>query len=1627
MLLLSSILIRVGEALNPGPASPSDVLPKLPGITLGAINPTGILRKASTFSDLPTREHSIWGICETHLTNTGISKFQAELACQSGGLKFYPGAPAPFRCTASSSISGTHTGTGFVTSQPSRRLQATWPQDQWQTARFNMQTFLHNNAWIHGAIVYGYSFNPLSPKTKEQTDQLLSLATDRIVMQLTGYRFIMGDFNQEEDLPQMTLWRRLGWKEVQDIYEEMTGHPVQCTCKQSTRKDHLWISPELQPYLQRVEVLNHFFPDHAVLCAHFSPFGEHDFRYHWRKPKTIDWDAVPALPELGFELDFSLPPDEACQCLAIEFEKRINDALLTKGSTGLHPSQLGRCQTFKPHKMPVHSKPLKPSRPGSIQPQFYGLSLQHQRWFTQLRRLESLLRLKHAPWSQGQLQHAYREWRAILKAPGFHKGFSTWWSQLPRKFDHSPEVLPWDLPTDSQLGGILLTVSHEVRAFERTLQHELKLKAVNNRAQNPNKVFKDFAKPAASPIQLLDYSKKATVIAVNHDEHALILDSCPEFQDGALFGPNGSFTPFIFSHDTLWVDPADLLPVGAIVSQPKLIGNLDKIFQTFGSEWQARWDKHLNLPEDFWEPLHEFIELALPDLDQMVLPEITYDCWIRCLKQKKSRAAPGPDGLTRKDLLHLPKDLTLQVLKFLSRIESGASQWPSQWTTGFIHCLEKKTHAATVSDFRPISVFSLIYRTWSSIRAKQLLEFLKPLVPHSCCGNIPSKSAAHVWHSLQTVIEESFISDTAVAGVTCDIQKCFNNLPREPLIRVLHKLGAHPNLLRGWSKALTVLQRRFAVRGSTGPAYKSSSGFAEGCALSVVSMVGANILLEAWVRQCSPSCTLWSYVDNLELTADSPTTILDAFHSMNSLLKALQLPLDVDKTYFWATTPAARKFFQNRNLSVSHASRDLGSQMQYTKVANNHVLTDRIGAFQPRWLSLTISPASYRQKLLAIRAVAWAHILHGVGSASIGSAHFDTLRTEALRSLGEHKKGASPKIHLSLVENPSFDPEFYALQSTVFLSRQQMQPDQCIPVLTFNSQLPRRTRARVGPCNVLLERLRSIGWEWDTQGFFVDLTGQAIDLWSYPIQALRFVLQRDWQTHVARDASHRKSMQGIHEVSALFTLENKPGDATEFSLLRKVLNGTFFTADHLKHHHEDETGLCALCHAPDSVFHRHWECPAFDSIRQAFPSEHVSSIIQLPEVTRNHGWFSLPPAYTAFWNLHRSLPVEPAQVQVDLDDTTNCVHFFTDGACMLPQDHFARVCAWGVTCCYAPDLWTFHPVANSILVGPWQTIVRAEFRAVIEAFRQGFLLGSFFWVWIDNQHVYQITKYILAHPHTEWSGRVRNHDLLNALSAVVSQCLSLCKGVQKVCSHQHLPGAEDPAELWSFVGNNSADSLAGQAFSHHPHLLQAWISMCDDLSHLRALRMTCHQVFIRIGEASLRLHAQHSQTEPVSVPPRIQQQSIEMVPWQFPAVDFPDRFVIPELDNLMSWVASLHSDAPLVQRWTWWELYIDACLHYPEVGPWYNTKCHCWRGGDTAPDVPFLKRARSFAKFLTQLAKSLDFQLPAALAYPASAHIAFWATTLPVRVDHARQCAVDQWLRVHISSASRTSDLRCVP
>jgi len=329
----------------------------------------------------------------------------------------------------------------------------------------------------------------------------LKCITDTIVHGARGFRFITGDFNQPHGIIDQTkIWEQLRWKEDQMYLQAKECRPVQSTCKNSTTRDFVWLPPELLQHLDSVEVIEHIFPDHAVVCAHLRPFFSPDPVYLWRKPRTIDWNKIPPLPDEAFALDQEQSTSEQMLCIAKEFENRIAKTCKQHKVKTCHHSQFGRSATTDVVKIQEYNKPVPTARQGDYQPNYTGISLTYSRWVKQMRRLESLCRNlgKGTNIDQAKL-HASREWRGIMTATGFPQGFQQWWNQLESRHGQSPNQVTWI--SCRQVQGIVFTFMTELHHFEDLLNRELQQKAKDNRVNNPNKIFDDIAKPRASPIQ----------------------------------------------------------------------------------------------------------------------------------------------------------------------------------------------------------------------------------------------------------------------------------------------------------------------------------------------------------------------------------------------------------------------------------------------------------------------------------------------------------------------------------------------------------------------------------------------------------------------------------------------------------------------------------------------------------------------------------------------------------------------------------------------------------------------------------------------------------------------------------------------------------------------------------------------------------------------------------------------------------------------------------------------------------------------------------------------------------------------------------------------------------------------
>ena len=83
---------------------------------------------------------------------------------------------------------------------------------------------------------------------------------------MSGVRLVMGDFNFEPgQLIQQQIWMKHGWRNAQEVAEEILQHQTLPTCKGVNERDQIWLSPEAIQLLRDIKITDDFV-DHSTIA-----------------------------------------------------------------------------------------------------------------------------------------------------------------------------------------------------------------------------------------------------------------------------------------------------------------------------------------------------------------------------------------------------------------------------------------------------------------------------------------------------------------------------------------------------------------------------------------------------------------------------------------------------------------------------------------------------------------------------------------------------------------------------------------------------------------------------------------------------------------------------------------------------------------------------------------------------------------------------------------------------------------------------------------------------------------------------------------------------------------------------------------------------------------------------------------------------------------------------------------------------------------------------------------------------------------------------------------------------------------------------------------------------------------
>ena len=773
---------RIGEAKTPGPSSQE------PGEwSFGVCNPSGLQGKAMLLSGI---QADMIAVSETHLTQVSRTMFQKSLRAHSAYKHVATGAMLSPRSQGSDA--GQYSGVAMVSTRPTRALCSHWPPDLFETGRVQITGTLVGNVWISGGTVYGFPQGKFHHNAQERTESILDHMVEHMTVFASGPRFLCGDWNFEPNQLRATqqLLER-GWQEVQTLEFQRSGQPPQATCKKKTQKDVMWMPPELAAMFTSLRVDHDRFADHSVLIASFSMGPQFCCRYLWPMPSAVPWEQV---DPLTCPVDFSHgDPTQVFGELWKAKETQAKQSLKQKW----HHTMEGRGQRLQPIKRKGWATPPKVGRSQDHQPHFMGFDVQHCRWLKQLRRLQNYFNWAQVHFGTSDpavLSHGLLLWSSILHAKGFSPDFRTWWRGRSVHGLSDPGTITEFHPPPAIACTLCEIFCGEVRCLERRLtqaKHVARQTAIRSQ---PNLIFQDTKKLVPEPVSSLLVSTCSRVTSLDADNVAIEVDPPVDFNDNApLRSPAGLHKIVHATEDKVFLESLQGMEVGTSISQSNPVGALDEVFEAFHEQWKARWCKHDGLPHTHWKEIVEFAKHHLPFAPVHML-QLTPELIKAEAGRKKKHASTGMDGISRKDVLQSdPLTLTSCISMFDRATDDGV--WPSQLTTGRVASLAKVPNACETGQYRPITVFSLLYRIFSSLHARHLLTWADSWCHPDIFGNRQNHRTVDLWRTLADHIQHAQDTGSSLSGLTADVEKAFNCLPRWVILSAATAVGTPAQLL----------------------------------------------------------------------------------------------------------------------------------------------------------------------------------------------------------------------------------------------------------------------------------------------------------------------------------------------------------------------------------------------------------------------------------------------------------------------------------------------------------------------------------------------------------------------------------------------------------------------------------------------------------------------------------------------------------------------------------------------------------------------------------------------------------------------------------------------------------------
>ena len=298
------------------------------------------------------------------------------------------------------------------------------------------------------------------------------------------------------------------------------------------------------------------------------------------------------------------------------------------------------------------------------------------------------------------------------------------------------------------------------------------------------------------------------------------------------------------------------------------------------------------------------------------------------LENLKPSSSPGPDQVHPRVLTELASPLS-EPLRDLFRLSLDRGLLPEEWKVGQVVPIFKKGKKDRASNYRPVSLTSVICKVMESVVRDQLLEHLISTGQLSDAqhGFVPKRSC--VTQLLTTMEDWTALLENRepVDVIYTDFRKAFDSVPHRRLLSKLHSYGIRGKLLRWLEAFLTGRRQRVTVNGALSNWTEVSSGIPQG---SVLGPVLFTLFVNDLPREVTSTVQL--FADDMKMyrgigTGIGHDLLQEDLDRLAAWSLKWMLPLNVAKCstlHLGTSNPCEAYVIHGAGLQETRIERDLG-------------------------------------------------------------------------------------------------------------------------------------------------------------------------------------------------------------------------------------------------------------------------------------------------------------------------------------------------------------------------------------------------------------------------------------------------------------------------------------------------------------------------------------------------------------------------------------------------------------------------------------------------------------------------------------------------------------------------------